>query len=745
MIPTYHILFVDDEPDLLESGKLILEETGQFSVDIQTSASAGLTLLPTADYDAIISDCQMPDMDGIEFLKRVRASGSTIPFILFTGRGCEEVVIQALNEGADFYLRRTGEPVAQFTELGHKVRQVVQRRKAELSIRDHERRESEIINFLPDATFAIDTTGVVIAWNRAMEEMTGVTAADMLGKGNYEYAIPFYNRRRPILIDLILKPDTTTAENYYKIIEKEGTFLIAETSFTHPRGKQVVLWGKASPLCDTGGKIIGAIESVRDISQRKQMEEVLRRSEEKFHALYEHMTEGAVLHDLMYSDQGVPEDYILIETNPAFEKQLGISRDTVLGKTSREAYGVTEPPYLEIYAQVALTGEPIVFETYYPPLTKHFSISAYCPYKGSFVTIFEDITERKRTEEALRNSEGRLRTLVQTIPDLIWLKDKDGVYVSCNRMFERFFGSSEADIVGKTDYDFLDREPADFFRENDRKAIAVGKATSNEEWITFADDGHRALLDTIKTPMYDARGTLIGVLGISRDITERKRAEEALRQANRKLTLLSGITRHDINNQMTTLMGFLRILEKKQPDPTLSGYFKKISIAATQISTMIQFTKEYEKIGVQAPVWQDTWALVGTAAREAGLGKVIVKNDLPAGTEVFADSLIVRVFYNLMDNAVRYGGKITTIRFSVQESGDDLMIVCEDDGEGIPPEEKEKIFERGFGRNTGIGLFLAVEILSITGITIRETGRPGNGARFEITVPNGVYRFNEQC
>jgi signal transduction histidine kinase len=118
----------------------------------------------------------------------------------------------------------------------------------------------------------------------------------------------------------------------------------------------------------------------------------------------------------------------------------------------------------------------------------------------------------------------------------------------------------------------------------------------------------------------------------------------------------------------------------------------------------------------------------------------MVNNDLPAGIGVFADPLVVKVFYNLMDNAVRYGGKITTIRFSAEESGDDQVIVCEDDGNGVLTEEKEKIFERGYGKNTGLGLALSREILSITGITIRETGEPGIGARFEMTVPKGMYR-----
>jgi signal transduction histidine kinase len=217
--------------------------------------------------------------------------------------------------------------------------------------------------------------------------------------------------------------------------------------------------------------------------------------------------------------------------------------------------------------------------------------------------------------------------------------------------------------------------------------------------------------------------------------------EEALSQANKKLTLLSSITRHDINNQLLVLMGYLTILEEKEPDLSSKEYFRKVETAAKRISAMIRFTKEYESIGVNAPVWQDCRTFVDTAAKQAPLGKVMVKNDLPAGTEVFADPLIVKVYYNLMDNAVRYGGKITTIRFSVQESGDDHLIVCEDDGEGVIAEEKEKIFERGFGKNTGLGLALSLEILSITGITIRETGEPGKGARFEITVLKGTWRM----
>ena len=224
------------------------------------------------------------------------------------------------------------------------------------------------------------------------------------------------------------------------------------------------------------------------------------------------------------------------------------------------------------------------------------------------------------------------------------------------------------------------------------------------------------------------------------DVSDIRKMEAALRTTNKKLNLLSSITRHDINNQLMSVNGFLELLHKKVPDPTLEDYFTRITRASDRISSMIQFTKEYEQIGVNSPVWQDCRTLVDTASAEVTLGQVVVKNDLPAGAEVFADPLIAKVCYNLVDNAVRQGGKITALRFSADERNGDHIIVCEDDGVGVPAEEKEKIFDRGFGKNTGLGLFLSREILDITGITIRETGEPGKGARFEMMVPEGMYR-----
>jgi len=152
----------------------------------------------------------------------------------------------------------------------------------------------------------------------------------------------------------------------------------------------------------------------------------------------------------------------------------------------------------------------------------------------SNIQLEKEIKNRTKAEKALKESETHLRSLIDSLPDLVWLKNSDGIYLSCNSKFEQFFGAKESVIVGKTDYDFVDTDLADFFRANDRKAMAAGRPSMNEEWLTFVENGYKGLFETIKSPICDADGNLIGVLGIARDISERKNAENGLRESEKR-------------------------------------------------------------------------------------------------------------------------------------------------------------------------------------------------------------------
>ncbi|HEX3001388.1 MAG TPA: PAS domain S-box protein, partial [Methanoregula sp.] len=184
------------------------------------------------------------------------------------------------------FINPQGQQFGKFAELAHKIRQAVSKRQAEYALQDSERRLSDLINFLPDATLAIDTGGKVIAWNRAIEEMTGIPSTAMLGKGEFEYAIPFYGERRPILIDLIFRQDDDLFR-CYSSIHRDGNTLSAETDLPTPKGKRIYVIAKASPLYDKAGNVTGAIESIRDITDRKKAEEAQAESERRFRELAE--------------------------------------------------------------------------------------------------------------------------------------------------------------------------------------------------------------------------------------------------------------------------------------------------------------------------------------------------------------------------------------------------------------------------------------------------------------------------
>ena len=205
------------------------------------------------------------------------------------------------------------------------------------------------------------------------------------------------------------------------------------------------------------------------------------------------------------------------------------------------------------------------------------------------------------------------------------------------------------------------------------------------------------------------------------------------------------ITRHDILNQLTALMGFLELSHEYLDDKkTIVDFLEKEYKAATAIGNQIRFTKDYQDLGVKAPVWQNMNANIRNAVERLPMRAVHVETD-STDPEVYADPLFEKVFYNLIDNALRYGGEqLKNIRVSSHKSNSGLVIVCEDDGVGITDNDKKRLFTRGFGKNTGLGLFFTQEILSITGITITENGTPGKGARFEITVPKSSYRFTSK-
>lgn len=223
---------------------------------------------------------------------------------------------------------------------------------------------------------------------------------------------------------------------------------------------------------------------------------------------------------------------------------------------------------------------------------------------------------------------------------------------------------------------------------------------------------------------------------LQEEVMERKKAEQGLANANHKLMILSSITRHDTLNQITASRGYMELMANKMDDAVSQRYNSKAIAALDSMTELINFAKEYERVGIQGPRWVEISPIISNLSPSR-----FSFDDCCQGLEVFADPMFDKVFYNLLDNADRHATEATRISISYEVSDGKLMIIWEDDGPGVATEDKERIFERGVGKNTGFGLFLIREILMITGLSVVENGEPGKGARFTITVPQGLYRF----
>jgi PAS domain S-box-containing protein len=260
------VLIIDDDQDLLDITRIFLIRFGNLHVDTVLSAKHALKLTSDKSYDAIVVDYDMPEINGIEFLKILRAKGDTTPIIIFTGVGGEHTAAEALNNGADFFLQKGEDPSTQFRNMVRMIQQAVDRRSMGRAIGTSQRLLAETIAFFPEPAYAIDREGKVIAWNRAMVELSGTTTKEILGRGDGEYSIPFFSHKAPMLSDMIQEDQETIEKHGYTIITREGGTVFAWIKAKGKRGGERVLWMKATALHDGKGMFVGTIGSVRDIT-----------------------------------------------------------------------------------------------------------------------------------------------------------------------------------------------------------------------------------------------------------------------------------------------------------------------------------------------------------------------------------------------------------------------------------------------------------------------------------------------
>ena len=390
----------------------------------------------------------------------------------------------------------------------------------------------DIIDFLPDATFVIDRDKKVIAWNRAIEKLTGVRKQDLLGKSDYAYSVPFYGEPRPILIDLIYGDDPEV-KSQYTYVEKEGNTLYAEA--VAPlllEGRETYLWSTASPLLDSQGNIVGAIESIRNITQRRQAEAALKESEERYHAVVEQASESIFLFDA--------DTKCLLEANTAFYDLLGYSAEDITGLM---LYDII--PYdresIDINIKEVLTkGQHFVGERRYrrkDGFLVEVEVSASLILRGRKRTIFavaRDITKRKYEEERLRMAEAQYRMLVEQIPAVTYTAALDDssttLYVS--PQIEAILGFSSEDYKADPDIWRKRLHPDDRDRVlAELKQSLASNQPFKSEYRMIARNGRIVWFSDEAIAVQDSTGKSLFLQGVMADLTERMKAEEEQKES----------------------------------------------------------------------------------------------------------------------------------------------------------------------------------------------------------------------
>ena len=470
-----------------------------------------------------------------------------------------------------------------------------------------------VINNIPDATFAIDRNGTVIAWNRTLEELTGINAVDILGKGGFENSLPFFHKRRPMIADFIFAPDIEMEKQGYTGIQWAGNSVSAETPASGMDGRFLFIREIASPIFDKHGELAGAIESIADITSLKQRMMTLQDADLQFRIIIETTASGIAI---------LEEDATISYINPEFEKIIGYVKEEVEGKKKWTDF-VAPPDF-----------------------------------------------------ERMKNFEYQRRADMEVV-------------------------------------------------------------SSNNEFRFIRFDGEARNGFCTITPIPDTGRMIFSLI----DITDKIKEENAFQQVIKKFNFLNSITRHEILNYLTVVKGFIELSKDQLHNSKflLKSFDAELG-AANAIQNLMLFSRDYQNMGIQPPAWNNVSKTIKSAVAGIRLGSITLSDETD-GVEIYAEQMIEKVFFHLVDNAVRYGGKITKIRFFCEESFEELHVICEDDGIGIPPDAKKKIFNRQFFQNKGLDMYLAREIVSITGMSIRETGTYGTGSRFEILVPKGAYRF----
>ena len=658
---------------------------------------------------------------------------------------------------------------------------------APLTVRSADELLSSIVEFLPDATFVLDRDKRVVAWNRACETMTGVPKESMLGQGDHAYAIPFFGERRPILIDL-LDDERPEIEAKYKYVKRKGNVVYAESHVPRLRnGKGAHLWGEAVRLFDRHGERCGAVEVVRDITERKLVEQALRESELKHRLLFETASDAIFL---MRSDR-------FVDCNARTLSMFGCSREQIIGKPPHRFSPPMQPDGRSSQEKawekitLALNVGPQRFEWEHcrqdgTPFPAEVSLNRLEIGNETLLqAIVRDITERKRIEEALLASEREYRQLVMLANSIILRWSPEGRVTFLNEFGQRFFGYEHDEIVGRHVVGTI--VPSSETTGRDLSSLmdeicAHPKDFERNTNENVRRNGERVWIDWTNKVVLDEQGRLREILSIGSDITEQKRVEgeltkhrehleEQVRERTRELAAAKeraesadrlksaflATMSHELRTPLNSIIGFTGILLQEIPGPLNDEQRKQLGMvkkSARHLLELITDVLDISKIEAgqlkieQQPfeVAESVRTVIASIERMAQDRKLslLVEVDSELGRIIGDRRRYDQVLLNLLSNAVKFT-EVGAITVKVRRtSAGEVVATVHDTGIGIGQSDQEQLFrpfhqvESGTTRKyegTGLGLSICRKLVELMGGSIWVESELGAGSTFGFSVP----------
>lgn len=720
-------LHVDDDLSIQNITKMLLQDIDS-SLEIYNASSVdeALEKISAKNYDVIISDYEMPNKNGLDLLKKLKENNNQTPFILFTGKGREEIAVKALNMGADGYYNKQGEPETVYTELAHAIQYATTKKRAEAKLQETQHLNQKILNSTPNLIYIFNLEENRNTYsNKEIIEFLGYTTHQIQAMGSKLFENLLHPEDEKAVLDhhkrFLSAPDEAVYELDYRMKHSDGEWRWLHSYDTvFARSKD----GKCK-------QILGICE---DITERVK-------KETQFSLLAENSQDVIWTMDLAGQFTYISPSIYQLRGFTAEEAKKQTFKDIFTPDSLEVAQryldefqrtGNVPSNFIEL-EHTCKDGSTVWVEV-------NFSIIK--DKNGNFESILgvtRNINKRREMEATLKDSEEKYRNLVENTQDAISIVDFTGKVLFANKASETLTGYPLNEITN-----IKDVTPKKLWLKSLSILLKarLGKPVPYFKYEIRRKNGSIVPVETGGQAIFKD-GKPVAIQIITRDISERKKADEQilndrskLKALNEKLRVVGGLTRHDVKNKHSAIKSHTYLMRKKIGDnPELLKHLEAIDSIVNQSEKIFEFSRLYEKIGAEDFVKVN----VGENFEEAikllpELNSVKFLNECHSLT-IFADSMLRQLFYNLLDNSYKHGGKVTEIRISYYEDHSGIRLFYEDNGVGIAMGLKDKIFEGFSTGGSGLGLKLVKRMVESYGWSIKENGIQGKGARFEITIP----------